>query len=158
MAQNEKGQEIPDPTPVEVPLNFRRPPSLNDRIRSMIAREMSQYASAQGAETFEEANDFEVDEDPDFKSPYEVTELQEEAGFHDADNGDPKNASRQDTASPTTGKISSLEVIQVMWCPRSLPWIAVAPALFLALSLIISVSHLEFRILITRRCRPARTT
>lgn len=107
MAQNEKGQEIPDPTPVEVPLNFRRPPSLNDRIRSMIAREMSQYASAQGAETFEEANDFEVDEDPDFKSPYEVTELQEEAGFHDADNGDTKNASRQDTASPTTAPPAS---------------------------------------------------
>lgn len=104
---NEKGQEVPDPTPIEVPLNFRRPPSLTERIKSIIAHQLSQQAAETGAETFEEANDFDVDEDPDFHSPYEVLELQEEPGFQDADNGDTKNASRQDTASPTTSPPAS---------------------------------------------------
>lgn len=58
-----QGRELPDPTPVELPLGFKRPESLNDQIRRMIRGEMSAQASAAGNETFEEANDFDVDED-----------------------------------------------------------------------------------------------
>lgn len=78
MAQNERGWEIPDPTPVEVPLHWKRPPTLQDTIRQFIRTEMSQQAQDQGAESFEEADDFEMDEEPDPLSAYEMREMQEE--------------------------------------------------------------------------------
>lgn len=72
--------EWPDPTPVEVPLHLRgqRPPSLQEEIRRLMSI-MSQEASAEGQESFEEADDFDVDEDPDvFDSGYELKELENE--------------------------------------------------------------------------------
>lgn len=72
---NEKGHQVPDPTPVEVPVAFRRPPTMDEMIRAHIRREMSLQAQAQGLETFEEADDFDVDEDPDPVSEYEVQDM-----------------------------------------------------------------------------------
>lgn len=68
-------KEYPDPTPVEVPLGFRRPPTLQEEISRIIRQQMSQQASQAGFETFEEADDFVVDDDPDPLSPYEVLEM-----------------------------------------------------------------------------------
>ncbi|AZL82928.1 hypothetical protein [Apis mellifera associated microvirus 50] len=71
--------EVCNPQPVEVPLRFQRPPTMEERIRQFIRSEaMRREAEAQGAETFEEADDFEVD-DPDFDVPsseFEVMELE----------------------------------------------------------------------------------
>lgn len=76
---NDRGEEIPDPTPVEVPLNLRRPLSLQDEMRRFIRTELSQQASAKGDESFEEADDFEVDDEEEFITQYELTEMQEES-------------------------------------------------------------------------------
>lgn len=61
----ENGREVMDSRPMAVPVGFRRPPSLIDQMRVMIRREMSEAAAARGAESFEEANDFDVGDDPD---------------------------------------------------------------------------------------------
>lgn len=76
---DENWQEVGDPTPVEVPLNFRRPPTLQEQMKAMIRNAMSEYAAKQGKETFAEANDFGDDEDePVPVSGHEFTEMQEE--------------------------------------------------------------------------------
>lgn len=69
---DELGREIADQRPVELPLGVRRPPSMAEMIQAAVRREMSAAAAARGQETFEEADDFEVDEDPDPLSPYEI--------------------------------------------------------------------------------------
>lgn len=55
---NDKGEEIPDDTPVEMPLGFTRPLTIEERIARAIRGHMSQMAAEEGFETFEEANDF----------------------------------------------------------------------------------------------------
>lgn len=62
---NEKGQEVPDPTPVSVPLGYKHPPTLEERIASMVKVELSRNAVRDGFESFDEANDFAVDDDND---------------------------------------------------------------------------------------------
>lgn len=65
MKFNERGEELPDATPIEVPTGWKRPESLQEQIRRLIRVQMSQESVASGGESFEEANDFEVgDEDP----------------------------------------------------------------------------------------------
>lgn len=86
MAQyDKKGREIPDSRPVEMPLNFRRPLSLNEQIQRMIREQLSQAADQQGFETFEESDDFDVDEEEEPESPHELTYAQEEFGLKDLD-------------------------------------------------------------------------
>lgn len=63
MKFDDQGREIPDPTPVEVPFAARRPESLQDMIRRLVRTDVSKAAEQVGAETFEEANDFEVGDD-----------------------------------------------------------------------------------------------
>lgn len=76
---DQRGWEIPDPTPLEVPLHWKRPPTLQDTIRQFIRTELSNQAVDQGAESFEEADDFDMDEEPDPLSAYEMREMQEES-------------------------------------------------------------------------------
>lgn len=66
------GQEYPDPTPMEPPLGYVPHVPLIDQIRAMVQRELGNAANAEGFETPEEADDFEVGEDYDPRSPYEV--------------------------------------------------------------------------------------
>lgn len=75
---DEQGREVLDTTPVEMPLNYRHPPSMAEMIRTAIRQEMSQQAASKGMESFEEADDFVVDEEDEFVSPYQLTEMQEE--------------------------------------------------------------------------------
>lgn len=64
--------ETPDPTPMALPVNYSHPPTLRDQIRQMVRSErLAQAARDCGAETFEEADDFDVGDDLDPKSPYE---------------------------------------------------------------------------------------
>lgn len=58
------GREYVDPTPVEWPLGVGVPESLEQKIARMVRTSVSAYASAQGHESFEEADDFDV-EDPE---------------------------------------------------------------------------------------------
>lgn len=72
--QTKEGAEIPDPTPMEPPINYVKQPSLASQIRDMVRSEaLRQAAEAQGYETFEEADDFEIEDEPDLAAtPYEA--------------------------------------------------------------------------------------
>lgn len=70
--------EIPDQTPVEMPLGYERPESLEQMIARMV-RFQSDKAQRHGLESFEEADDFDVaDSEGDLMSPYQMTDMQEE--------------------------------------------------------------------------------
>lgn len=67
-----KRQEANNGIPVEMPIGYGRGSDLNARVAEMVRREISMYAEAQGQETFEEADDFDIPDDPiEFSSPYE---------------------------------------------------------------------------------------
>lgn len=66
------GAEVPDPSVIAPPIGFVRQPPLHELIRQMVRSEqLAQEALAAGAETFEESDDFDVEDDPDPTSPYE---------------------------------------------------------------------------------------
>ena len=68
---NSKGEEIPDPRPTALQINFKAPPPLNDRIDQLVKNALIQRdLEAHGIETFAEADDFEMD-DLDPSTPYE---------------------------------------------------------------------------------------
>lgn len=70
------GRELADPTPMEPPVGYNPQPTLVEQMRMMIQGEaMRQAALAAGFETFEEADDFEMDEDPFPRSPHEEDEF-----------------------------------------------------------------------------------
>lgn len=70
---NENWQEVLDQTPVEIPLRLLRAQNHTNRIRDIIRQELSRQAQNEGFETWDEANDFSI-EDDDWEndgSPYE---------------------------------------------------------------------------------------
>lgn len=72
---DELGREIPDPTPMQPPVGYKRAPTLAEQIRAMVRSEkLRQEVEAAGAESFEEADDFEVGDDfeQERTSPYEA--------------------------------------------------------------------------------------
>lgn len=79
------GKEVLDPTPVAVPAGMGRPESLQETIRRLVRNEVSQVAQKYEMETFEEASDFDVDDEDDYLSPYELTEMQEEQPYVDTE-------------------------------------------------------------------------
>lgn len=69
---DKRGHELHDPVPLEPPLGYKRTPSLSEQIRTMVRGEALKRAALEaGAETFEEADDFDVGDDHDPRSPYE---------------------------------------------------------------------------------------
>lgn len=86
MKFNSRGHEILDPTPVEMPLQWSRPPTLQEQIKAFVRRELSEQAAAAGAETFDEADDFDIEDDPiDPSSPWELNYDQERASLESPD-------------------------------------------------------------------------
>lgn len=71
---NAEGHETLDPRPVEIPAGFKRPDTLAEQVQRLVRNEFSEMASAQGFETFEEADDFDVEDDDeiDVNTPFEV--------------------------------------------------------------------------------------
>lgn len=66
------GALVPDPTPIAPPVGYVKQPTITERIRDMVRSErLRAEAEAAGAETFEEAEDFDVGDDYDPTSPYE---------------------------------------------------------------------------------------
>lgn len=64
-ALSPNGREALDPTPVAIPVGFKRPPSLEEQIKRLVAdRDIQRSLSEAGVETFEEANDFDIPDDP----------------------------------------------------------------------------------------------
>lgn len=68
--------ETLDPKPLAIPARIR-PVTDVERLRAMVRGELSLAAQADGFETFEEANDFDVGDDYDPTSPWELTIDQE---------------------------------------------------------------------------------
>lgn len=78
MENPKKAMEFLDDTPVAIPVRITRPPTRFDEIRSLVRGTMSQVAQEQGFESFEEANDFDVGEDYDPQSPWEIPQDHED--------------------------------------------------------------------------------
>lgn len=71
---DEHGYELMDSVPVAPPLGYKKQPSLADQIRDMVKGELlRREVEAQGKESFDEADDFDVDDDDTYdpSSPYE---------------------------------------------------------------------------------------
>lgn len=70
---DEQGREIPDPRPLEVPIGYKKPETLADQIRRLIrSQQLADLANSQDMDTFEESEDFEIDDEMfDPSSPYE---------------------------------------------------------------------------------------
>lgn len=68
---NEHGQLVPDPVPMAPPVGFKPQPSLSEMIRAQVLA-ASRDAAREGFETVEEADDFDVGDDPEISSPYEI--------------------------------------------------------------------------------------
>lgn len=76
---DENGMEKPDPTPMEMPAGFKRPPTLHEMIQQALrGQRIMEAQRARGEETLEESMDYEVDEEPDPISHHQVRALQEE--------------------------------------------------------------------------------
>lgn len=72
-----QGREVLDETPLVLPVKALRRPSTLDEIRQYIGI-VNQEAARSGQETFEEADDFDVGDDHDPHSPWEMAVDQEE--------------------------------------------------------------------------------
>lgn len=66
------GQFIPDPTPVAPPIGYQPEQNMFDRMRDLVRRELSAAAADRGHESFEEADDFDVGDDYEPFSEYEL--------------------------------------------------------------------------------------
>lgn len=69
---DEKGHEVPDQTPVALPVNFKRPETLAEQVQRLVRTQVSRQAGEAGFETFEESEDFEVGDEQDPQSRYET--------------------------------------------------------------------------------------
>ena len=67
--------EISDPIPVELPIGFQQPESLASQMRRMIKNEVSRAAEEQGFGSFQDEDDFELDEE--ILTNYEMTDMEE---------------------------------------------------------------------------------
>lgn len=66
------GKEYLDDTPIAPPVGYKRQPSLAEQIRVMVRNErLAMELSAQGVETFEESEDFDIGDDFDPSTPWE---------------------------------------------------------------------------------------
>lgn len=65
------GHEVPDPEPVAVPAGFKKPETLAQTVARLL-RKASDEARDAGGETLEEADDFDIDDEFDPSTPYEL--------------------------------------------------------------------------------------
>lgn len=94
---DDNGSEVLDDTPVSIPVRFRSIPSQLQEIldtRNLIRSELSRIAEERGYGNFEEEDDFDVGEDFEPITPYELSGVQEDDSWSDfRDQFGPKRAS-----------------------------------------------------------------
>jgi hypothetical protein len=77
---NENGHEILDQKPVARTVKFEKPMTIAEQLRAYVRTELSRQAQEEGHESFEDADDFFIEDDlPDPQSPWELTFDQEQA-------------------------------------------------------------------------------
>lgn len=86
---DELGREIPDPRPLAVAPGTCQPESIQSMLERLVRNHLSRQAVDEGNESFDEANDFEVD-DEDFDDP--LTKY-EEMGLEVVESEDPPGSS-----------------------------------------------------------------
>ena len=64
-----------DPNPTEWPADKLIPPSFEERMQAFVRGELSRIAEDKGMPTFEEEDDFDIDDEDDLLSPYQVREV-----------------------------------------------------------------------------------
>lgn len=108
-SHDEDGREILDDTPMAPPVGLSRTPPMWEVIQQMIRSErLAALAAEAGAETFEEADDFDIPDDPfnDPATPYEndfdptVSELKAAHAASKKAAADPKIAESPPGAPP----------------------------------------------------------
>ena len=69
-----------DRTPVEVPFDFRAPPSIKEELQRYVRYYVSDIAREAGLGSFAEEDDFEIEDedDEDLVGPYDVREMGED--------------------------------------------------------------------------------
>lgn len=72
----EEGAEITDPVPMELPVKLRTTPDAIVDIKRLVRDEVSRLAEANGLESFDEADDFDVGDDEEISSPYQLDDEQ----------------------------------------------------------------------------------
>lgn len=92
--------EKPDTRPMEIPLDACRPQTMEELVKKYVAVTLSAQMEDQGHETFEESNDFDIDEDDDFVSPYEIVEMIDEVPI-EMQEEPPKEEKPNGNAKPT---------------------------------------------------------
>lgn len=75
---DEDGKEHPDQTPLSIPIGFKKPDRLKETIQRLVRTELSKQAMDNEMETFEEANDFDVQDPFDVDEPATQYTLMEE--------------------------------------------------------------------------------
>lgn len=118
MVQDRKsGREVPDRTPVAIPVRFRRAENIHNQMLDLINSErFRQYLANEEIETPEEADDFAIEDEYDPYSPYEMSldqelrgpaddqrELEERRNALDTANGGRSNRGEEET-SPNARK------------------------------------------------------
>jgi len=69
---DERGAEVLDKTPIAPPIGYNKTKSMMEIVREMVVSEkLAMDARSAGYETFEESEDFDVDDDFDPSTPYE---------------------------------------------------------------------------------------
>lgn len=73
---DKKGREVLNPKPHVLAGGLKRPPTLQEQIQRLVRKNLSDQVAAQGHETFEEADDFDVQDDFEIEptSKYEMME------------------------------------------------------------------------------------
>lgn len=81
-------KEYPDSTPIEIPMDLRRPETVDEKIAKILASQAVEKAIYYGAESPEEAEDLDIPEDKfeddHIFSPHEVLPMQDEFPVADA--------------------------------------------------------------------------
>lgn len=91
------GLEIPDPTPMALPIGHHPNESMDARIARIVSHSLSVQAEKEGFETFSDADDFDIEDDPvDPSTPWETDfDL---ATAHAAERGVVQSPSQEETA------------------------------------------------------------
>lgn len=103
------GREIPDPIPMAPPVGFKRQPPLHELIREMVRSErLAQEAAQMDAGSFEEEDDFDVDDETDPSSPWEEN-FDPLAGAPPELRGEGQSPSQTEAAPPPPAEPNSSE-------------------------------------------------
>lgn len=99
---NVRGHEVPDPTIMEPPLGYQAQPDIFEMQRRMIRHELSRIAAEEEFETFEESDDFDIEDDPvDYTSPWEE--------FFDPSPGQPSGPPADPNQRPDPNQVGGVQ-------------------------------------------------